>query len=207
MTSAVEGSIAATRSTTTGVRVWFHGLSGTAIQTPLSGRNIEAAAPRLEHGAENHFLGNGRFHLEAMMIANPGVPAFRYDPYAKRLTKETYEFDEMRTLRKSAVDVGMPAKSWGNYARNIGSTRKDHIEAFSIRRYSKFYDIAVRAFPFKACPVWQFDRPLGKPSIWYNRFTLHYSLPTRLWLPSMSHLWMRRMKMGLKILWISTRET
>lgn len=37
------------------------------------------------------------------MIANPLVPAFRYDPYTKQLTRELYEHDEMRKLRGQAV--------------------------------------------------------------------------------------------------------
>lgn len=37
------------------------------------------------------------------MIANPSIPAFRYDPYTKRLTRELYEHDEMRRLRGKAV--------------------------------------------------------------------------------------------------------
>ncbi len=32
-----------------------------------------------------------RFHLEAIMIANPLMPAFRYDPYARVLTREHYD--------------------------------------------------------------------------------------------------------------------
>lgn len=38
------------------------------------------------------------------MIANPLIPAFRYDPYTKRLTRELYEHDEMRKVRGQAVD-------------------------------------------------------------------------------------------------------
>lgn len=38
------------------------------------------------------------------MIANPLIPAFRYDPYTKRLTRELYEHDEMRRLRGKAVE-------------------------------------------------------------------------------------------------------
>lgn len=36
------------------------------------------------------FVADGRFHLEAAMIRNPHVQAFRYDPYAKVLTEEGY---------------------------------------------------------------------------------------------------------------------
>lgn len=51
------------------------------------------------------YLGDGRFHLESIMIANPTVPAFRYDPYAKKLTREQYSHIEMRTLRDQAVQT------------------------------------------------------------------------------------------------------
>lgn len=37
------------------------------------------------------------------MIANPLVPAFRYDPYTKRLTRELYDHEEMRQVRGQAV--------------------------------------------------------------------------------------------------------
>ena len=29
------------------------------------------------------YLGDGRFHLESAMIANPDLQAYRYDPYSK----------------------------------------------------------------------------------------------------------------------------
>ena len=35
------------------------------------------------------FIADGRFHMEALMIANPRTPAFRYDPYARTLLRET----------------------------------------------------------------------------------------------------------------------
>ena len=37
------------------------------------------------------------------MIANPSVPAFRYDPYSKKLTRERYDHQEMRSTRCDAV--------------------------------------------------------------------------------------------------------
>lgn len=37
------------------------------------------------------------------MIANPGVAAFRYDPYSKKLTRERYDHAEMRATRALAV--------------------------------------------------------------------------------------------------------
>lgn len=49
------------------------------------------------------YLGDGRFHLESVMIANPDVPAFRYDPYSKKLTRERYDHIEMQSIRDNAV--------------------------------------------------------------------------------------------------------
>lgn len=51
------------------------------------------------------YLGDGRFHLESIMIANPTVPAFRYDPYSKKLTRERYDHREMQTVRNDAVQT------------------------------------------------------------------------------------------------------
>lgn len=51
------------------------------------------------------YLGDGRFHLESVMIANPTVPAFRYDPYSKKLTRERYDHSEMQTIRDDAVQT------------------------------------------------------------------------------------------------------
>ena len=39
------------------------------------------------------------------MIANPTVPAFRYDPYSKKLTRERYNHVEMRSIRNEAVQT------------------------------------------------------------------------------------------------------
>jgi len=71
---------------------------------PLSpGEILGCTAPRLGDADALIYLGDGRFHLEAIMIANPSIPAFRYDPYSKKLTRERYNHKEMRTARSDAV--------------------------------------------------------------------------------------------------------
>lgn len=45
------------------------------------------------------FVADGRFHLEAAMIQNPDIPAFRYDPYSKVLTSEGYDTVKMKEMR------------------------------------------------------------------------------------------------------------
>lgn len=39
------------------------------------------------------------------MIANPDVPAFRYDPYSKKLTRERYDHAEMQSVRDQAIQT------------------------------------------------------------------------------------------------------
>ncbi|EUC66334.1 diphthamide biosynthesis protein [Rhizoctonia solani AG-3 Rhs1AP] len=72
---------------------------------PLSpGEILGCTAPKLSNDVDAIvYVGDGRFHLEAMMIANPAVPAFRYDPYSKKLTRERYDHVEMREVRSQAV--------------------------------------------------------------------------------------------------------
>lgn len=71
---------------------------------PLSpGEILGCTAPSLSDVDALVYLGDGRFHLESIMIANPTVPAFRYDPYFKKLTREHYSHDEMRDVRDQAV--------------------------------------------------------------------------------------------------------
>ena len=37
------------------------------------------------------------------MVANPELPLFRYDPYAKVITRERYEHARMHSLRREAI--------------------------------------------------------------------------------------------------------
>ncbi|GAA5903190.1 hypothetical protein JCM8208_002232 [Rhodotorula glutinis] len=72
---------------------------------PLSpGEILGCTAPKLAADTDALlYVGDGRFHLESIMIQNPLVPAFRYDPYTKRLTRELYDHAEMREVRGQAV--------------------------------------------------------------------------------------------------------
>lgn len=73
---------------------------------PLSpGEILGCTAPRLASGVDALlYVGDGRFHLESIMIANPTVPAYRYDPYSKRLTREEYDHELMRRTRADAIN-------------------------------------------------------------------------------------------------------
>ena len=54
------------------------------------------------------------------MIANPTVPAYRYDPYGRVLTLETYDYDDMRRVRREAVEAASRAKSVGLVMGTLG---------------------------------------------------------------------------------------
>lgn len=53
------------------------------------------------------FIADGRFHLEAAMIANPTLRALRYDPYSKTLTEEYYTTEKMKSIRWNAIQRAM----------------------------------------------------------------------------------------------------
>ena len=46
------------------------------------------------------------------MIANPRLPAFRYDPYARTLLRETYDHAGMRAARAAAVRAAAGRDAW-----------------------------------------------------------------------------------------------
>ncbi|KIV97991.1 diphthamide biosynthesis protein 1 [Exophiala mesophila] len=72
------------------------------------------------------YLGDGRFHLEAAMIANPDLPAYRYDPYSRKLTRETYGHDEMLDMRSTAIKTATKAKRWGLILGGLGRQGNPH---------------------------------------------------------------------------------
>ena len=90
---------------------------------PLSaGEVLGCTSPRLAPGSADAlvFVADGRFHLEALMIHNPELPAFRYDPYARRMTRETYATEDMRSARAAAIAAAAPAASWGLILGTLG---------------------------------------------------------------------------------------
>ena len=97
---------------------------------PLSkGEILGCTSPRLPASSNVDiilYLGDGRFHLESVMIHNPSIPAYRYDPYSRKLTRETYEHKEMQELRKDAVLGAKKAKKWGLILGSLGRQGNPH---------------------------------------------------------------------------------
>jgi 2-(3-amino-3-carboxypropyl)histidine synthase len=66
------------------------------------------------------YVADGRFHLESAMIANPTLPAYRYDPYSKSFTSESYGHDIMLAQRRAAVEAASDAKQFGVILGTLG---------------------------------------------------------------------------------------
>eukprot|EP00892_Ulva_mutabilis_P000935 jgi/Ulvmu1/10842/UM007_0016.1 len=91
-------------------------------ERPLSaGETLGCTAPRLAEPADALvFVADGRFHLEAMLIANPSLRAYRYDPYGRVLTEEQYDQHGMRAVRRAAVERARSAQVWGLVLGTLG---------------------------------------------------------------------------------------
>ncbi|KAI5799936.1 putative diphthamide synthesis protein-domain-containing protein [Geopyxis carbonaria] len=66
------------------------------------------------------YVGDGRFHLESAMIQNPLLPAYRYDPYSRKFTREGYDHKELHTLRREAISSAKKAKKFGLILGTLG---------------------------------------------------------------------------------------
>ncbi|CAL4087954.1 unnamed protein product, partial [Meganyctiphanes norvegica] len=88
---------------------------------PLSpGEVLGCTSPPVPDGHTIIALGDGRFHLESIMISNPEVPTFLYNPYSKVLSREYYDQPLMKKIRRAAIDKASEAKVWGLILGTLG---------------------------------------------------------------------------------------
>ncbi|KAI9158354.1 2-(3-amino-3-carboxypropyl)histidine synthase subunit [Paramyrothecium foliicola] len=113
---------------------------------PLSkGEILGCTSPRLKEEDSVDlilYLGDGRFHLESIMIHNPSIPAYRYDPYSRKLTRETYGHDEMQSVRRDAIRTARGARKWGLILGSLGRQGNPHTMGLIERQ------LADRGVPF-----------------------------------------------------------
>ena len=111
---------------------------------PLSpGEVLGCTAPPVAHDCDAIvFVADGRFHLEAIMIANPVVPAYRYDPYGRLFTREQYDHVGMRATRRAAVETARRARSFGVVLGTLGRQGNPAILAHVTQR------LAAAGLPF-----------------------------------------------------------
>ncbi len=90
---------------------------------PLSpGEVLGCTSPRLDAAnvAAFVFVADGRFHLESVMIHNPSLPAYRYDPYSRVLSREAYDTPGMMATRQAAVAAAASARRFGVILGTLG---------------------------------------------------------------------------------------
>lgn len=122
---------------------------------PLSpGELLGCTSPVIADADVLIYIGDGRFHLESAMIANPKLPAFRYDPYSKRLTEERYATTEMQDIRKKAISISSRAQAFGIILGTLGRQGSPKIlqrlvAAFNECRKSYFVVLLSEVTPSK----------------------------------------------------------
>lgn len=89
---------------------------------PLSGGELlGCTSPQLDGKVDAIvYVADGRFHLESIMIANPGVPAYKYDPHSKLFTIEEYDNVKMLAIRKGQIEKAAGARVVGLILGTLG---------------------------------------------------------------------------------------
>lgn len=103
-------------------------LEGTGLQIvlpqskPLSpGEILGCTSPRLGDECDVAiYLGDGRFHLESLMIHNPTMKTYQYDPYSRKFTREYYDFKMLMRNRKEAIDIARKCSTFGLIQGSLG---------------------------------------------------------------------------------------
>jgi len=89
------------------------------------------APPTLLQGIANDpvviFLCDGRFHMEAAMIANPQLKFYQYNPYTKLFTIEEYAHKKMLETRRQEIEKFTNIKRVGIILGILGRQGSTHI--------------------------------------------------------------------------------
>ncbi|CAK5030566.1 unnamed protein product [Meloidogyne enterolobii] len=97
---------------------------------PLSpGELLGCTSPKLPDDVSAIiYLGDGRFHLESIMIHNPKIPAYQYNPYSHEFTIEKYGFEMLLSNRQKAIEIARKSKRIGLILGTLG--RQGNIKIF-----------------------------------------------------------------------------
>lgn len=88
---------------------------------PLSpGEILGCTSPKLGACDAIIYLADGRFHLESIMISNPDVPAYQYDPYSKLFLRQYYDHPKMMEMRSGSIEEAKKAKFVGIILGSLG---------------------------------------------------------------------------------------
>lgn len=88
---------------------------------PLSaGETLGCTSPEITGADILVFVADGRFHIEAAMMANPDLPAFRYDPFTRRIFSEFMSVNELKSIREKEMNKCLTAKRVGLILGTLG---------------------------------------------------------------------------------------
>jgi 2-(3-amino-3-carboxypropyl)histidine synthase len=168
---------------------------------PLSpGEILGCTSPKLPDTIDAIIsLGDGRFHLESIMIHNPKIPAYRYDPYSKIFSEEFYDFDKMHENRRKAIAEASLGRTFGIILGTLGRQGspkvlehlKERIEASGRKHVTV---LLSEVFPYKlakftdidawiqvACPRLSIDWGTSFPKPLLNPYEASVALDSVAW--------------------------
>ncbi|GBP70064.1 2-(3-amino-3-carboxypropyl)histidine synthase subunit 1 [Eumeta japonica] len=166
---------------------------------PLSpGEILGCTAPKVDCDALV-YLGDGRFHLESIMIANPTVRAYKYDPYEKKFTVEEYEHKLMQENRYNQIKIAEVAGKFGlilgtlgrqgsikvlaNLEKQIVNANKQYIKILLSEIFpSKLALFNLDAFVQVACPRLSIDWGTAFPKPLLTPYELSVCLGNGKWM-------------------------
>jgi len=89
-----------------------------------AGESLGCTSPVLEYEENTKdtvvYLCDGRFHMEAVMIANPKFTFYQYNPYNQNFTIEKYDFNRMIQMRKGAIEKCLHSLKLDKESKKIG---------------------------------------------------------------------------------------
>lgn len=108
------------------------------------------------------YIGDGRFHLESMMIHNPNLLAYKYDPYNRQFTIEEYDQRQLIDIRSDAIDKAKSAKTFGLILGALGrqgnNKTLENLEQLILNNGHKVYKIILsEIFPLKLAEFEEID--------------------------------------------------
>ncbi|KAI5179474.1 2-(3-amino-3-carboxypropyl)histidine synthase [Pancytospora epiphaga] len=88
---------------------------------PLSpGEVLGCTSPLIKDVNTVVYIGDGRFHLESAMIRNPLLNFYKYCPFTRKMTKETYDYEEMIRIRKAEISRALNGRKIGVILGSLG---------------------------------------------------------------------------------------
>lgn len=166
---------------------------------PLSpGEILGCTAPKLNADVIV-YLGDGRFHLEAIMIANPKISAYKYDPYEKKFTSEEYDHTLMQENRQNQINSAKVSRNIGlilgtlgrqgstkvlsNLEKQVTNSDKKYVKILLSEIFpSKLALFNLDAFVQVACPRLSIDWGMAFPKPLLTPYEFSVALSNSKWL-------------------------